>query len=314
MKFRVFGRLGWSVSEIGFGAWAIGGNRHGNSYGPTKDELSLEAIAKSLEMGCNFFDTADVYGYGHSEELLGQGLKGARDKVFIATKVGGDFYGGYTRMNFSAQYIRFALEKSLERLQTPWVDLYQLHNPSLDMIEDGKAAAVLEELKKEGKIKAIGISIFEPEEGIAAMQDGRYDSIQVAFSLLRREAQRELFPLAAKQGVAIIAREPLMNGFLAGKVSMDQTFVPGDIREGWPPNYLEMLHEKVQSLRFLSRPKRTLAQAALKFVLSEKAVSTVIPGCKTPQQVEENLSACESGDFTPGDLARLAQSGVMAGT
>lgn len=125
MKTRVFGKTGWNISEISFGAWAIGGNRHGNSYGPTDDGASRAAVAKSLDLGCNFFDTADVYGHGHSEELLGESLKAVRNNVFIATKVGGDFYSGYTRMNFSPQYVRFALDQSLQRLKTTWVDLYQ---------------------------------------------------------------------------------------------------------------------------------------------------------------------------------------------
>ncbi len=298
--------MGWKVSEIGFGAWAIGGNKHGNSYGPTEDKASLDALAKALEMGCNFFDTADVYGYGHSEELLGQALRHKRDEVFLATKVGGDFYSGYTRMNFSAQYIRFALEKSLERLQTQWVDLYQLHNPSLEMIEDGRVFAVMEELKREGKIRAIGVSVFDPEEGIAAIRDGRCDSIQVVFHLLRREAQRELFPLAAQTGTAIIAREPLMNGFLTGKFLQSPRFYPGDIREGWPQDYIEAMRRKVDALRFLAGGERTMAQAAIRFALSDKAVSTVIPGCKTADQSAENFAAAQCKDLTQAEMGQLA--------
>ena len=135
MKYREFGNSGIKVSEIGFGAWAIGGSEHGNSYGATEDKVSQEAIGRALELGCNFFDTADVYGFGHSEELLGKSLKSCRDKVVIATKVGGDFYRGAGRQNFSHEYIRFALDKSLERLRTDYIDVYQLHNLSMKLIE-----------------------------------------------------------------------------------------------------------------------------------------------------------------------------------
>src|SRR5438132_633002 len=135
MKYREFGNTGIKVSEIGFGAWAIGGNEHGNSYGPTDDKDSLEAIHRAIDLGCNFFDSADVYGFGHSEDVLGKGLKNYRDRVVIASKVGGDFYSGAGRQNFSADYIKFALDRSLERLKTDYIDIYQLHNPPLKIIE-----------------------------------------------------------------------------------------------------------------------------------------------------------------------------------
>src|SRR5437763_865915 len=134
MKSRILGRTGLKVSEIGFGAWAIGGNAHGNSYGPTDDAESVAAVRRAIELGVNFVDTADVYGWGHSEEILGEALQNRRDDVHIATKVGGDFYHGGVRMNFDPGYIAFALERSLKRLRTDHVDVYQLHNPPAEMI------------------------------------------------------------------------------------------------------------------------------------------------------------------------------------
>src|SRR5256712_7670966 len=166
MKTRTLGRTGLTVSEIGFGAWAIGGNAHGNSYGPTDDELSLAAIGRALELGCNFFDTADVYGHGHSEDLLGQALRGHRSEVIIATKVGGDFYHGTPRMNFNSDYLEFALGKSCERLGTDYIDLYQLHNPPIQLIKDGRIFKILDRLKASGKIRHYGISIHDPQEGL----------------------------------------------------------------------------------------------------------------------------------------------------
>src|SRR5262249_8919224 len=150
MRYREFGNTGIKVSEIGFGTWAIGGNEHGNSYGPTEDKTSLEALARALELGCNFFDTADVYGFGHSEELVGKALRSVRDRVVIATKVGGNFYSGRGRQTFARAYIRPALEQSLERLQTDYLDVYHLHNPPLKLIEKPETYAPFKELKREG--------------------------------------------------------------------------------------------------------------------------------------------------------------------
>src|SRR5262249_27215274 len=230
MRYREFGNTGIKVSEIGFGAWAIGGNEHGNSYGPTEDKMSLEAVAKALELGCNFFDTADVYGCGHSEELLGKALRSVRDRVVIATKVGGNFYSGRGRQDFSPDYVRFAIEKSLERLQTDYLDVYQLHNPPLKLIERAETYAVLKELKREGKIRAWGVSIFDPVEGLAAIKLGNPDCIQVVYNIFTTKAADELFQRAQQVGCALIGREPLANGFLSGKYNDDSQFAAGDIR------------------------------------------------------------------------------------
>ena len=160
MKTRILGGTNIEVSEVGFGAWAIGGNAHGNSYGPTDDTVSVRAIEEALDLGCTFFDTADVYGHGHSEHLLGATLGKRRKDVVIATKVGNDFYGSRPRLDFSKDYIRTALENSLARLGTSYVDIYQLHNPPHGAIRDGSVFELLNRLKEEGKIRASGISIF----------------------------------------------------------------------------------------------------------------------------------------------------------
>src|SRR5207245_2443709 len=139
MNTRILGRTGLKVSEIGFGAWAIGGNAHGNSYGPTEDGTSIAALRRAVDLGVNFIDTADVYGWGHSEEVIGEALVGRRDDVHLATKVGGDFYHGGVRMNFDDGYIAFALERSLKRLRTDHVDVYQLHNPPAELMCDPAA-------------------------------------------------------------------------------------------------------------------------------------------------------------------------------
>jgi aryl-alcohol dehydrogenase-like predicted oxidoreductase len=305
MKYRALGNTGLKVSEVGFGAWAIGGNAHGNSYGPTDDRESLAAIGRALELGCNFFDTADVYGHGHSEELLGEALQDKRSDIVIATKVGGDFYHGSPRMNFTSDYLEFALAKSCERLRTSYIDLYQLHNPPLPLIKDGRMFKTLEKLKTSGKIRHYGISIHDPQEGLLAMKIGNVEALQVVFNLLRQEAKKQLFGEATRSNVGIIAREPLANGFLAGKLKADSVFVQGDIRQNFPRDYISQLTMATEKLRFMDSTNRTLAQAAIRFILDHKEISTVIPGAKTPDQVDENFATSGIQSLTGEELLRI---------
>ncbi|MFZ1464080.1 MAG: aldo/keto reductase [Anaerolineae bacterium] len=334
MNYRTLGRTGLRVSEIGFGGWAIGGAAFGNSYGPTDDAASRAAIQRALELGCTFFDAADVYGHGHSEELLGQALHdaAARDQVIIATKVGANFYHrdvdpalapGLSRhlgrpladfpadavlpvahgANFRPDYLRFACEQSLRRLRREVIDLYQLHNPGLALIEQGEIWQALDDLKQAGKIRFYGVSIHQPVEGIAALVGGKADTIQVVYNLLDQAAASQLFPLALALQVGIIAREPLANGFLAGKYGPDTRFAPGDMRATWPADYVTARSRAAQTLAAeWVRPGQTLAQAAIRFALDHPAVSTVIPGAKTPGQVEQNLAA--GGVWSAGFGAR----------
>lgn len=321
MKYRTLGRTGLIISELSFGAWAIGGNKHGNSYGSTNDEASVQAVRSALELGCNFFDTADVYGFGHSEEVVGRALReaGRLNDVYVATKVGGNFYnaGGKVVTDFSPEYLRFALEQSLKRLGRDYVDLYQLHNPSRPLIEDGQIFEVLDDLKKEGKIRHYGVSIHSVPEGLACVKSGKPDTIQVVynmFSLVQSENPGEqLFPHAKHNNLGVIVREPLANGFLTGKQRLDMTYEPGDIRSSWPSNYRSFKIRSAEALRFLEQKaetnqrSRTLAQAALRFALDEEGVSTVIVGVKTPEQAKENFMASDLPALTPDEVRRIGK-------
>jgi aryl-alcohol dehydrogenase-like predicted oxidoreductase len=320
VKRRLLGRTELAVSEVGFGAWAIGGNRFGNSYGPTDDAESIRAVRRAVDLGCNFFDTADVYGHGHSEELLGMALGAVRDRVVIATKVGGNFYNRevhpllrervaqaagvpYPRLppdvplpvthdaNFSSDYVRFALGRSLERLRTGYVDLLQLHNPPQQLIGAMETYGALEDLKKEGLIRAYGVSVHSPEEGLAAIQSTMPDTVQLVYNLARREAEPAFFPAARAANIGVIVREPLANGFLAGRYSGDDTWDPGDIRARMPQQYVGQLVALGRRVRELATRTgaTTPAQLALKFVLDNPAVSTVIVGTKTVAQADENF-------------------------
>jgi aryl-alcohol dehydrogenase-like predicted oxidoreductase len=289
---RTLGRTGLSVSEIGFGTWAIGGNAFGNSYGATDDAESTRAIRRAFELGCNFFDTADVYGHGHSESLLGAALHDVRDQVFIATKVGGNFYDGDVHTDFTPAYVRFAVESSLGRLRTDRIDLLQLHNPPMRLISDRATYEPLEEMKGEGLIRFYGVSVHPPEEGMAAVQATMPDTVQIVYNLARREAEDTFLPTAQAATVGVIAREPLANGFLAGRYHADSTWQRGDIRSRMPRPYVAQLSALGQRVRELAEKSgMTASQLALKFVLDRTEIACAIVGMKTVQQVEEDLNS-----------------------
>ncbi|KRT64723.1 MAG: aldo/keto reductase [Candidatus Dadabacteria bacterium CSP1-2] len=304
MKLKRLGRTNVLVSEIGFGAWAISGR----GYGPTDDKDSIRALHRALDLGVNFIDTADIYGDGHSEELIGRVLRERNDKeAIIATKFGWDFYrDGGIRSNLKRNYISFALEKSLKRLGREWIDIYQIHNSKPDDIERDNVYETLDEFKKQGKIRFYGVSAYYVEDGIEAIKTGKPDTIQIIYNILEQEVEEKLFPLAIKNDIGIIAREPLASGLLTGKYNENSKFPKTDHRHGWSKKFLEESARKVSRLKFLEKEGQTLIQAALRFSLSYKAVSVVIPGAKTINQVEENISAAEA-ELNPNELKRIRE-------
>jgi aryl-alcohol dehydrogenase-like predicted oxidoreductase len=301
VHYRRLGRTDLQVSEVGFGAWAIGSDKHGHSYGPTDNAESLRAIKRAFDLGCTFFDTADLYGHGLSEKLLGQALQTHRQACVIATKVGGDFYHGPFRKNFDSDYIRFAVEKSLERLRTDYIDLYQLHNPPLMLLERGAHYDVLEALKQQGKIRYYGVSVHDAYEGTMAIHTGKPDVIQIEYNFFRQEAREDLFPIAQEHDIGLVIRSPLASGMFTGKYTAAATFPESDVRATLPPEYLALLAHLADRSRFLSTAQRTLAQAALRFVLDAPEVSVVIPGMKTVAQTEENITASDLPALTEAE-------------
>lgn len=305
MKYRVLGRTGLRVSEVGFGAWAIGGT----SYGTTKDEESLEALATAWEHGVNFFDTADTYGNGHSEELIGKFLKEKRDQAVIATKAGWDFYHGGVKKNFDPDYIQFACDQSLKRLQTDRIDLYQLHNPTLEMIERGEIFQVLDELKSAGKIRFYGVSIYVPPEALAVIRSGKPDTLQLIFNLIDQRQAAEVFPEAEAKGIGIIVREPLACGLLSGKYTAESKFPKNDHRNRWVRERMAGDLKKLERFKSLLPLNRvSLVPAALEFILSFEAVSVVIPGAKTKAQVLEHVRASEDPKLRIQEISLLRQA------
>jgi aryl-alcohol dehydrogenase-like predicted oxidoreductase len=295
MKYRPLGKTGIDVSEIGFGAWAIGGpvDLFGMpvGWGKVDDADSIAAIHRALDLGVTFFDTADVYGSGHSEELLGEVLHGR--ECVIATKGGNARTEQSAYKDFSPAYIEQAVERSLKRLNREVIDLYQLHNPAPPVWQSDEIFTLLNRLKSDGKIRASGVSISTMDEGIHLIREGKVDVLQVLFNVLNQEPAKELLPLAQQKGVGIITRVPLASGLLTGKFSADHRFAKDDNRS----NYLNAARlkealQKVDRLKQLTEGQN-LNKTALAFLLKFPAVSAVIPGAKTAAQVEQNASASD---------------------
>lgn len=296
MNYRLMGKTGLRVSEIGFGGWAIGGNAHGNSYGWTDDEQSVAAIKRAIELGGNFFESADIYGAGHSEELLGLAFSelglNSSEEIVVASQVGGRMdAAGTLRLDFSPDYVRYAADQSLRRLARVWIDLYQLHNPPLAQIREGSIFAVMDELKRQGKVRNWGVSVASVEQGLAAIEAGAA-TVQISYNVLTRPPERRLFGAAQQSGVGLIVGEALANGLISGKYDLNSTWVSGDIRASLPRSYITECVQVAEQLRFLeAEDKRTLPQAMIRYALDQPAVSSVIVGIKTPAQAEEDFAA-----------------------
>ena len=314
MQYRILGKTGLRVSAIGLGTMV-----HAGHFGPMKDSESLAAIETALDLGVNFIDTSDAYGAGYSETLLGNALQGKRDKVILATK-GGNVMAGPNRGKrvFEPDYIARVMDESLQRLKTDYIDLYQLHNPTVDVIERGAVWEVLQRAKQAGKIRHYGVSINTMEEGIAAVKDGRAETIQVEYNLLVQEPAEKIFPLAQQANVGIIARVPLRRGILTGKMSRadEQRFTGDDLRaRSFKGEVLAKELAKAEQLRFLVHgAAKTLGQAAIAFCLAHPAVSTAIAGARNSEQMRENAVGADI-DLSRTDLDKVAalwQTGFTA--
>ncbi len=305
MKYRELGKTGLRISAVGLATMV-----HAGHFGAMKDSESLSAIDAALELGVNFIDTSDAYGAGYSETLLGNALKGRRDKVVLATK-GGNVMVGPNRGKriFEPDYIRKVMDESLIRLQTDCIDLYQLHNPTVDIIEHGEVWQVLERAKQAGKIRHYGVSINTMEEGIAAVKDGRAETIQVEYSLLAQEPSEAFFPAAQQSNVGIIARIPLKRGILTGKLTQadEQRFQGEDVRaRSFKGEAFAKELAKADQLKFLVHgPVKNLCQAAIAFCIAHPAVSVVIPGARNAGQMHENASGADV-EIPAADLKRVA--------
>jgi myo-inositol catabolism protein IolS len=306
MEYRDLGRTGLRVSEIGFGAWAIGGD----AWGPVEDADSLAAMERALELGINFIDTADVYGEGRSESLVAKAISGRREEVIVSTK--GGLMGHHRDPEREPVYDRpekviGALEASLRRLNTDHVDVYFCHI-WWDKPEETEAfIEAFERLKRDGKVRASGVSTNDLDHIEHFNRDEGLDVVQLDYSILNREPEREILPYLEERGIGVVVRGPLRMGILTGKFLEDTTFPEGDIRRSWPEEqwFRESL-EKVERLRPLE-DGRTLGQLALRYVLNHPAVSVAIPGAKRPAQVEANAAASVRPLLSEEDLQLIEE-------
>lgn len=318
MKFVKLGKNGPLVSTISFGAWGISGR----DWGDTDDEVSLKAIHAALDNGINFIDTADVYGFGHSEKLIAQVLKerGGKDKIVIATKAGNNFYPFINQKHtttpanpdYSKKHLIFAAEQSLRRLNRDYLDVLQLHSPSADLLLNDEPWEALLKLKEQGKILYAGLSVqsFKETEQAFLLDEHSdiLDVIQVRYNLLEREAEKELFPKALKYGTGVIVRIPLLFGLLTGKFDRESKFADNDHRrlnlsEDKLKLYLEQLGK--MNTFFNKFKEHTLAQLSLRFSISHPACHVAIPGGKTPEQVIENTAASDLDFIGYDDFPKL---------
>jgi aryl-alcohol dehydrogenase-like predicted oxidoreductase len=309
MKYRALGRTGILVSEIGFGAWGIGGRTVGQtSYGDTDDRTSLAALSHALECGITCFDTSSAYGSGHSEELIGQAFRSQRQRVVLATKAGYDSWDHPP--DFSAAAIVASAEGSLRRLQTDYIDVFQIHNAPIDALKSMELRDALHNLEKAGKIRSWGASTKSPAEAIEAVRAVEAAVIQVNFNMMDvRAITSGLIDEAVGRGVAVIGRTPLCFGFLSGTIGRETVFSPGDHRLGWSRAQLDNWIDGAQDLlnTVAAKPGAEGAQSALRFCLSFPAISTVIPGILTPLEAQENAWASELGALSASAVASVLE-------
>ena len=312
MQSRRLGKTGWDVSEIGFGAWAIGGE-----WGETDEEESMAALHAAVDAGVTFFDTADVYGDGRSERLLGRLLRERDERLVVATK-----FGRRVEQDpalFTYENLRGWLERSRENLGVEAVDLVQLHSPPWETYYLPEVHEACSRLVQEGLVRAYGVSVEKVEEGLKAIEYDGVATIQLIFNLLRQRPAELFFEQARRRDVGVIVRVPLASGLLTGKFDRNSTFAAEDHRaynrqgeqfdrgETFSGVDYEVGLEVVEKLRPLVPPGATLAQLALRWILTFDAVSTVIPGAKTPEQVRANAAAADLPAPSPETMERIAE-------
>ena len=302
MRYRKFGRIGWEVSEIGLGTWALGGE-----WGAVDDEQSLGALRRALELGVNFFDTADIYGDGRSERLLRRLRRETRTPFHVATKAGRRL-SPHVASGYDLKHLGAFVERSLENLGVESLELLQLHCPPTEVYYRPETFAALDELVRAGKIQHYGVSVERVEEAMKAMEFPNVASIQIIFNMFRQRPAERFLAEARRRGVATVIRVPLASGMLTGKLTARSSFAPDDHRHfnrrgeafdigetfsGVP--YEDGL-QAVEELKALVPPGTTLAELALRWILMFDGVGTVIPGARRASQVEEN---CAAGDMPP---------------
>lgn len=300
MRYNTLGKSGIKVTAIGTGTWAMGGD----FWGAIDEQLCIDAIRASLDAGVNLVDTAPVYGMGHSEEIVGKALKGRRDKVVLCTKCGLTAPG----RNLTRKAIFMEIDDSLRRLQTDYVDLYQMHWPDPNTPVEESMQALLD-LKKEGKIRAIGVSNFDEELMTRCMSVGQLDTLQPQYSLLERDVEKSILPFCRKNGIGILSYGSLGAGVLTGKFKEPPKAEGTDKRTNFYPFFKEPLFSKalklVSVLEEIGKEHgKPTAHVAINWVSQQEGMSTALVGCKNPAQAVQNAQAGD-WDLSCEELARI---------
>jgi aryl-alcohol dehydrogenase-like predicted oxidoreductase len=316
MKYRKLGKNGPEISVIGFGSWAIGGAGWISSWGEQDDELSIKSVHRALDAGITFFDTAAVYGLGHAEEIIGKALKSHRHEVVLATKCGLVWdEKGRIRRNGSYESIIREAENSLRRLGTDYIDLYQMHWPDTDTkapVEETMRA--MEKLVQDGKVRYVGVSNFDVPLLEAALKVRHVDSLQPPYSILRREAEKQILPFCEQNGIGVVAYSPLASGLLSGNYTVDKKFDKGDWRSRSREFKGEGLRRNLQVVDKLKtiaeRLGVTLPQLAVAWVLAHPAVTAAIVGVRKPEHISGILKAAdiELDEETVAEIRQIAES------
>ena len=318
MRYRVLGKTGISVSEIGLGAWELGGsyylrdrssaNNDPAGYDDVAADEATATIHWGLENGLTFIDTAPIYGDGESERRIAAALRGRKEPVTVETKLCVYAEDGRYRRIFTRPVVEAELEKSRQRLGVDVIDIDLLHSPSRQEFGDGESLDALRELKAQGKVRWIGVSAsYDPEHTLELLETGALDVLQIPLSVLRPEMADQVLPEAHRRNVGVVVREPLANGYLTGALNEQTQFRPDDQRSVWPRERHLANVAKARALEFLVGPGRSLAQASLAWILAQPGVCTVIAGSANRQQLEWNMAASDLTPLTPDELARVAE-------
>jgi aryl-alcohol dehydrogenase-like predicted oxidoreductase len=314
MEYRTFGRTGWKVSAIGFGAWGIGGD----VWGPTDDKTSLATLHRAIDLGVNFFDTADVYGDGHSEQLIAEVRKARSEQIIVATKAGRRLVphnaSGYNRQNLTS-----FVERSLRNLQMETLDLLQLHSPPSEVYTMPEVFGILDDLVQQGKVRFYGVSVERVDEALKAITYPNVQSVQIIFNMFRLKPSEQFFKAAREQQIGILARVPLASGMLTGKFTSSTQFDPNDHRnfnrhgeafdqgETFSGVDYETGLQAVEELRTLVPDGATMAQFALRWILMFPEVSSTIAGAKNQQQIKDNVQAASLQPLSDETMRRVGE-------
>jgi aryl-alcohol dehydrogenase-like predicted oxidoreductase len=318
MRYRQLGNTGIQVSEVGFGLWTVA-----TTWWEVTDEaVGIRLLQEAFDLGITLFDTADTYGNGYGETLLTKALPGKRDRMVIATKFGYDWqsFGGARTgerelpKNVSPVFVRSAVEGSLERLQTDYIDNYQVHNIRMSEVERDDLFALLDDLVAEGKIRSYGVALGPAigwmDEGLAALRHRKVPVLHMIYNILEQEPGRTLLDVGEGHGCGSLIRVTHSSGLLEGHYTANTTFGPNDHRRHRKREWLLEGVKKVERLRFLERPagpdQRTLGQAALKWLLADPRISSALPNIYNHEQLVEFAAAPDTPDLTNGELARVA--------